>query len=92
MNEVAFRSALGDANWALWQVSGVANAFKHVVRHSGRVGYQDVSVQDVTCGNARCGWPINGTHVMIEVKEGELWLLSGLVEEALSFWRSRLAT
>jgi hypothetical protein len=86
----AFRRSVSGKNWAVGQVIGVANATKHVQRRPGRVGYQDVSVQEINAGNLRCGWPINGTEVMIEVKEDELWLLSDLVEEAVNFWRLRL--
>jgi hypothetical protein len=86
----AFRRAVSAKNWAVGQVIGVANATKHVRRRPGRVGYQDVSVQEISMGNLRCGWPINGTEVMIEVKEDDLWLLSDLVEEAIKFWKLRL--
>ncbi|HYG87247.1 MAG TPA: hypothetical protein VD978_13400 [Azospirillum sp.] len=87
----AFRRAIGESHWALRQVIGVANATKHVERRPGRVGYQDVSSQSITCGNLRAGWPISGTQVMIEVDGGEFWLLSRLVEAAREFWRNRLA-
>lgn len=55
-------------NWAVGQVNDIANAVKHVVRKDSRVGYQDVSTQEIRLGLFRCGWPINGTEVMIEVE------------------------
>ena len=42
-NPNAFRVKLGDTNWAVKQVFGVANATKHVKRRTGRVGYEDVT-------------------------------------------------
>lgn len=85
-----FRQKVSGINLAVGQVIGVANATKHVVRRRGRVGYQDVSSQQITLGILRFGWPINGTHVMIEVEDGNLWLLSQLVEAAMTFWHDRL--
>lgn len=86
-----FRWKVGEINWAVGQVNGVANATKHVERRQGRVGYQDVSSQQITVGNLRVGWPVNGTQIIIEVEHGNLWLLSQLVEVAMTFWRNRLA-
>ncbi|MBB3264072.1 hypothetical protein FHW79_001687 [Azospirillum sp. OGB3] len=86
-----FRRKIGESHWAVRQVIGVANATKHVVRLTGRVGYQDISAQPITCANLRAGWPINGNQEMVEVEGGELWLLADLVEAALEFWRDRLA-
>jgi len=86
-----FRCKVGTANWAVKQVIDLANAIKHFERKPKRVGYQDVSAQKITCGNLRCGWPISGIQVMVEVEGGELWLLSHLVKAALAFWRDRLA-
>ena len=86
-----FRATIGDSNWAAGQVIGVANATKHVLRLSGRVGYDDISSQDITCDNLQCDWPINGTVVIIDVGNDDQWLLSTLVEEAIKYWRNRLA-
>ena len=86
-----FRWKISEINKAVGQVIGVANATKHFERQPGTYrGYQDVSSQQITLGILRCGWPINGTHVMIEVEDGNLWLLSQLVEAAMTFWRDRL--
>lgn len=86
-----FRRKIGQSHWAVRQVIGIANATKHVQRLPGRVGYQDISRQSITCSNLSAGWPISGNQVMIEVEGGDLWLLADLVEAALEFWRDRLA-
>lgn len=90
VNENVFRKKVGDTNWAMKQVIGVANATKHVRPLPGRVGYDDVFSLEITCGNLRAGWPINGLMVMIEVEEGNVWLLSQIVEAAMRFWEERL--
>lgn len=77
-------------NWAVGQVNDIANAVKHVVRKDSRVGYQDVSTQEIRLGLFRCGWPINGTEVMIEVEPDHVWLVSDLVEAADFWWRTKL--
>ena len=87
----SFRAMVGKSDWAVGQIIGIANATKHVERRRGRVGYQDVSAQKITLGNLRCGWPFNGSQVMVETKAGELWLLSHLVEAAMVYWRNRVA-
>jgi hypothetical protein len=91
-NADAFRRYVGGLNGAVKQVIGVANATKHVERRRGRVGYQDVSAQQINLGNMRCGWPFTGTQVMVEVEDGYVWLLSDLVEAAVAFWRDRVTT
>ncbi len=87
----AFRRKIAGASWAVGQVIGIANATKHVVRRPGRVGYEDIAERQIAFGNLRCGWPINGRQVMVEVEGGKLWLLSHLAQAALEFWRGRLA-
>jgi hypothetical protein len=87
----AFRVKIAGANWAVGQVIGIANAAKHVVRRSGRVGYDDIAPRQIAFGNLRCGWPINGRQVMVQAEGGKLWLLSHLAQAALEFWRSRSA-
>lgn len=89
-NADAFRRSLGAQHWGVGVVIGVANAAKHVVRRPGRVGYEDVQAQEITFGNLRCGWPINGREVMIEVEPDNLWLLSTLTEAAMDFWKGKL--
>jgi hypothetical protein len=86
-----FRRGLGKSSWILGQIIGIANATKHVLSSKSRIGYESVSIQDIQCGNARCGWPIGGTYVMVESIGGELWLLCDLVEAAAEIWRDRLS-
>jgi hypothetical protein len=90
-NADIFRQKVANANWAVGQVIGVANATKHFQRRPGRVGYKDVSAQQITLGNLRAGWPISGAAVMVEVADGNVWLLTQLVETAMTFWGDRLA-
>lgn len=86
----SFRQSHSAANWAVGTVIGVANATKHVRRRSGRAGFNDVFADDISFGNMRCGWPINGREVMVEVAPGDVWLLSELVEEAASYWKAKV--
>jgi len=81
-----YRRSHAAKNWAVGTIIGIANATKHVLRKPGRVGFGDVFADNITCGNLRCGWPINGREVMVEVAPDNLWLLSDLVEEATRYW------
>lgn len=85
-----FRRSLGTATWAFGQVLGVANATKHVLRRKGRVGFEDVTVQEIQLGLFQCGWPMNGEETMVETRPGDIWLLSQLVEAATDVWRQKL--
>lgn len=91
-----YRSYLMDENFALKQIFDVANATKHVLRKQGvksnapRVGFEDIQTQAITIRNLRCNWPINGNHVMVEVRDDELWLLSDLVKLVKVFWIEKL--
>lgn len=86
----ALRKSSREENWAVGHVNDIANAIKHVVRKEARVGYEDVESRNITVGNLRCGWPINGTHVMVEVKPGSLWLVDDLVAATDEWWRGKL--
>lgn len=86
----ALRESSREENWTVGQVNDIANAIKHVIRLDTRVGYQDVDAKDIRVGNLRCGWPINGTHVMVEVKPDEEWLVSDLVAAANEWWWRKL--
>jgi hypothetical protein len=85
-----FRGMLKDAHFAFRQVADIANATKHVQPLPGRAALQHMSEQDVTVGLLRAGWPINGRMVMLEVRPGEWWLLSDLVQAATDMWREKL--
>jgi hypothetical protein len=87
----SYRRSHAAVNWSVGTIIGIANATKHVLRKPGRVGFGDVFADDIDCGNLRCGWPINGREVMVEVAPDNLWLLSDLVEEAARYWAEKVA-
>ena len=87
----AYRQSHGAACWAAGVVIGVANATKHVLRRPGRVGFSDVFADDISVGNMRCDWPIEGREVMIEVTPDNLWLLGDLVEAAARYWTEKVS-
>jgi hypothetical protein len=78
----ALRLSSRSDNWAVGQVNDIANATKHVIRSGPGIGYRDVGAQEITVGNLRCGWPINGVQVMVETSPGTLWLVRNLVASA----------
>lgn len=78
-------------NWSVGTIIGIANATKHALPRPGRLEFGDVFADDITCGNLRCDWPINGREVMVEVAPDNLWLLSDLVEEAARYWAEKVA-
>jgi hypothetical protein len=78
-------------NGAFRLVDDVTNGTKHVKKgRDGRLGFEDVGAQEINMGNLRCGWPINGTEVMVEDNKN-LWLLSQLTEAADEMWKAKLA-
>jgi hypothetical protein len=86
----ALRRSSREENWAVGQVNDIANATKHVVRNGSGVGYHDFGAQEISFGNLRCGWPINGTQVMVETEPGTLWLVTDLVASADQWWKGKL--
>ena len=92
-----FRGKLRKDNFAFGQVMDVANATKHVLpvyNEQGalkKIGFEHVSVQEITVGVLRAGWPINGPTTVVEVKENDMWRLATLVETARDMWREKFA-
>jgi hypothetical protein len=77
-------------NGAFRLVEDVTNGTKHVKRgRDGRLGFEDIGAQQITCGNLRSGWPISGKEVMVEDNEN-FWLLAELITVADEMWRAKL--
>lgn len=86
-----FRSIAATENWSVNQIHDVANAAKHFAKVGDRVTLDNLEADEIgQCGVGRCGWPLNGRYVILEVAPNNTWLLSDLVEEAVRYWRSRL--
>lgn len=86
----SYRRSHVEKNWAVGAVIGVANATKHLLSKPGRVGFDDVYTDDISCENFRCGWPIIGRQVMLEAGPDRIWLLSDLVECATEYWAEKV--
>jgi hypothetical protein len=79
-------------NGAFRLVQDVTDGTKHAKRITKdgkieRLGFEDVTSQEINLGNMRSGWPISGTEVMVADK-GNLWLLSQLIPLVDEMWRT----
>jgi hypothetical protein len=84
-----FRTELRE-NGAFRLIEDVTNGTKHVKRgRDGRLGFEDIGAQEISFGNLHAGWPISGTEAMVE-DDGNLWLLSQLVQAVDEMWRAKL--